>query len=254
MGHVATPRNLSGGNLYPMSEPDVSSTRSGMALPWPTGWARRTRGAQYRPAVIAGVVCTLFAGTLALNNLADGLLLVVFAMGMFIYALRPAHLYPVRVTLGEVPGPPAHRGTQFPLRISNPLAVLRRRPTVTLTPTAVVADRGSALVIPWSAITEVRATEAVTGIPHSLLPPPRQNWLTIAVADPSAINATVSRLFRRFGGNTVAGFPTTSLLTDPVVLFHTLHYYLDNPQARPELDNGCALDRIRSGRVDPTDS
>lgn len=200
------------------------------------------------------MACTLFAGTLALNNLADGLLLVVFAMGMFIYALRPAPAYPVRVALGEVPGPPAGRGVQFPLRISNPLAVLRRRPTVTLTPTAVVADRGSALVIPWSQITEVRATEAVTGIPHALLPAPRLNWLTIAVADPAALDGAVSRMFRRFGGNTVTGFATTSLLTDPVVLFHTLHYYLDNPQARPELADHCAVERIRAGRVDPTDS
>lgn len=242
-------------NFAPMSHPDGPPTQSGVALPWPTGWAPRTRGPQYRPAIVGGVVCTLFAGTLALNNLADGFVLVVFAMGLFIYALRPAHSYPVRVSLGEVPGPRCSlRGAQFPLRISNPLAVLRRRPTVTLTPTAVVADRGSALVIPWSAITEVRATAAVTGIPHALLPAPRQNWLTIAVADPDAVDGAVSRLFRRFGGNTVAGFATTSLLSDPVVLYHALHYYLDNPQARPELAAQDALDRIRAGRVDPFDS
>jgi hypothetical protein len=238
-----------------MSHPDGLPTQSGIALPWPTGWAHRTRGPQYRPAVVGGVVCTLFACTLALNNLADGFVLIVFAMGLFVYALRPAHTYPVRVSLGEVPGPRSPlRGVQFPLRISNPLAVLRRRPTVTLTPTAVVADRGSALVIPWSAITEVRATAAITGIPHSLLPAPRQNWLTIAVTDPAAVDATASRLLRRFGGNTVAGFATTSLLSDPVVLYHTLHYYLDNPQARPELADRCAIDRIRAARVDPVDS
>jgi len=237
-----------------MSDPEAPADRSGVALPWPAGWARRTRGPQYRPAVVGGVVCVLLAGTLALNNLADGLLLIVFAMGMFIYGLRPATAYPIRVALGQVPGPSAYRGAQFPLRISNPLAVLRRRPTVTLTPTAVVADHGSALVIPWSQITEVRATEAVTGIPHSLLPPPKQNWLTIAVADPSAVAAPPSRQLRRFGTNTVTGFPTTSLLTDPVVLFHTLHYYLDNPQARPELADSDAIDRIRSARVNPTDS
>ncbi len=241
-----------------MSDPETTparpSTAPGVGLPWPSGWARRTRGPQYRPATVGGIVCVLFAVTLALNNLADGLLLIVFAMGMFIYALRPAPAYPIRVALGQVPGPSVYRGAQFPMRMSNPLAVLRRRPTVTLTPTAVVADRGSALVIPWSQITEVRATEAVTGIPHSLLPPPKQNWLTIAVADPDAVAGAVSRSLRRFGANTITGFPTTSLLSDPVVLFHTLHYYLDNPQARPELGDTHALDRIRSARVNPTDS
>lgn len=223
------------------------------SLPWPTAWARRTRGPQYRPAIVGGVVCFVLSGAIALENVADGLVLGVFALGMFIWAVRPATRYPIRVTLAPVPGRGPDYGAQFPLRITNPLAALRRRPTVTLVPAGVVVDRGVPLTIPWTQITEVRATEAQTGMPHPLLPAPRRNWLTIAVADPAAVRRTRSTFARRFGGNTVTGFPTTDVLSDPVVLFHTLHFYLDNPHARHELAREDAITRIRTARVDPED-
>lgn len=200
--------------------------------------------------MIAGLLCLLLAGSLALRNLADGFLMTVLALGLFVLALRPATAYPVRVGLGEaVPG---QSGAQFPLRITNPFTT-RRRPCLTLTPGAVIVDLGSPLVIPWTQITEVRATAVVTGIPHPLLPPPRQNWLTIGVANRSAVPGAAPRLVRHFGGNTVAGIPATRLLSDPVVLFHTLHYYLDNPEARPELAGPAAIRRIRTARVEPHD-
>ncbi|HEY0640716.1 MAG TPA: hypothetical protein VGD67_24055 [Pseudonocardiaceae bacterium] len=229
------------------------------ALPWPAGWARRTRGPQYRPAVISGVVCVLVALTLALNNMADGLLLLVFAAGVFVYALRPADAHPVRVRLAEARPTRlrAGTGTQFPLR-RTASDWLGRRPTITLTPTAVVADQGGPVVVPWSRITEIRAGEAATGVPYSLLPPPRRNWITIGVTDPATIPGATparrSRLQPRFGPTTVVGLPTTTLLSDPVVLFHALHFYLDNPQARVELATPSGPARIRHYRVNPSDA
>lgn len=196
------------------------------------------------------LLCLLLAGALAIRNPADGFLVVVLALGMLAFALRSAVSYPVRVGLGEAfPGRP---GVRFPLRITNPFTA-RRRPYVTLTPIAVVTDDGDPLVIPWSEITEVRAATAVTGVPHPLLPPPRQNWLIIGVADRQTVPGAPEKLVQRFGGDTVVGFPATRLLTDPLVLFHTLHYYLDNPDARPELADDAALRRIRTRRIHPHD-
>jgi hypothetical protein len=232
-----------------MAGPVTPSARPPSQLPWPAGWARRTFGPQYRPAVVVGVLCVLLAATLGIRNPADAFLIAVFAVGLFVWALRPAPAYPIRVSAVDLDG---QRGAQFPLRITNPL--IPRRPSVTLTPTAVVTHAGAPLVIPWSEITEVRASHLRTGVPHSLLPPPRQNWLTIGVADLRAIRGAGPKLAARFGGNTVAGFPTTSVLSNPLVLYHTLHYYLDNPQARPELATGWAVERIRAARVEPYDA
>jgi hypothetical protein len=236
-----------------MSHPAAPAARTPGGLPWPAGWARRTRGPQYRPAAIGAVLCLLLAGSLAIRNLADGFLVVVLALGMLAFALRPAPSYPVRVALGDATS--GATGVRFPLRITNPFTA-RHRPYVTLTPAAVVAGNGDALIIPWSAITEVRATTLVTGVPHPLLPPPRQNWLLIGVADRTAVlgPGTPERALRRFGANTVLGFPATRLLTDPVVFFHALHYYLDNPAARAELACEAALHRIRARRVQPHDA
>lgn len=233
-----------------MPDPVSSAARQPGQLPWPDGWARRTRGPQYRPAVLAGLLCLPLAAALAIGNPADGILVAVFAAGLFIWALRPAPRYPIRVDLADIG--PGQRGARFPLRINS--LFVARRPSVTLTPTAVVADAGTHLVIPWSQITEVRAAGAATGLPHPLLPAPRQNWLTISVLDASAVRGTRSRLASRFGANTVAGIATTSMLFDPVVLYHTLHYYLDNPHARPELAGDFAVERIRRARVEPHDT
>lgn len=240
-----------------MPAQDTIQTPPDTGLSWPSGWTARIRGPHYRLAVAGGVACALLAVVLALVHPADGLVLLVVAVGVFGYALLPAPYYPVRVELGEVPGRPPHRGAQFPLRITSPLGVLRRRPTITLTPTAVIADQGRTLVIPWSQITDIQAVDAANRRSGWPLPRSRQNWLAITVAHAEASDDARARLVHRFGtglgADTAAGFTVTSLLTDPVVLFHTLHYYLENPQARPELAGQDGLDRIREERVDVLD-
>lgn len=113
----------------------------------------------------------------------------------------------------------------------------------------VVALGGDRLAVAWSDITEIRAACIRYGIGPG--PRPAQNWVLIAVRDPSTVPERGTRL-GRFGASAagdVAAAIADSRVSDPLLLLHGLRYYLRHAEARSELADGRGAERLRSGLV-----
>lgn len=245
---------------------------STLDLPWPQAWRKRRWGMVIGAAVVAFVLaCVAFAAflygrvvgsggfsVLAVGILAVGVAVVVGAVILSKLKTPEAAVEPVLI---EVDGA-ATPGVRFPVK---PPALAAARGAsdrddlgIDLTPEHLVISLGDAReVMPWSDIAKVDATS------HSRLADKRssrvQNWIRIVGHEGgvdragSGVKAAVKGLRWALGeddlGKVKAEIVHTRLATDPLLVYHTLRFYLANPDRRDELADARATARLREGRV-----
>jgi hypothetical protein len=119
---------------------------------------------------------------------------------------------------------------------------------VYLRPSGVTLATGTAeTFLPWDAIGGAYAQEVTTyvrGVPM------HEQFIGFLANDPEAIRTgrltrAMHRLNRAFGAD--VSVPVRALRGHPTPLLYAVRYYLEHPEARAELANGTALDRIRRG-------
>jgi hypothetical protein len=107
-------------------------------------------------------------------------------------------------------------------------------------------------VLPWEAIGEVWPQEVTMYARGVAI---HEQFIGFVASDPAEIqtgrfNRAMRRFNRAFGAD--VSIPVRALRGHPVPLLYTVRYYLEHPEARAELTNGTALDRIRRGDLLPS--
>ncbi|WP_053202963.1 hypothetical protein [Jiangella muralis] len=141
------------------------------------------------------------------------------------------------------------------------LIASRRRLGLDLTPSHLVVGLGGDPVeLTWDQIDRIGSTSIRYGFGLA----PVQNWLTVVTHEPVNLaaapsgrriaasgrrTAALGRLTATAPANTAAAIPAARLGADPVLVDHTLRYYLEHADARPELGTGAALRRLAAGEV-----
>jgi hypothetical protein len=119
---------------------------------------------------------------------------------------------------------------------------------VYLLPSGVTLTTGTGqTALPWEAIEEVWPQEVTTYARGFAI---REQFIGFVARDPQAIrtgrvNRAMRRLNRAFGAD--VSIPIRALRGHPAPLLYAARYYLELPEARAELANGAALNRIRRG-------
>lgn len=132
------------------------------------------------------------------------------------------------------------------------LIASRRRLGLDLTPSHLVVGLGGDPVeLTWEQIDRIGTTSIRYGFGLA----PVQNWLTVVTREPVAAGpssrriAALGRMTSTAPAHTAAAIPAQRLGADPVLVYHTLRYYLEHADARPELGMGAALRRLAAGEV-----
>ncbi|TDC49331.1 hypothetical protein E1212_18590 [Jiangella ureilytica] len=113
------------------------------------------------------------------------------------------------------------------------LVTSRRRLGLDLTPShLVVGLGGDPVVLTWEQVARIGTSSVRYGLGAAARPV--QNWLTVVTREPVDVAAAI---------------PADRLGADPVLVYHTLRYYLDNADARPEFGTGAAVRRLAAGEV-----
>lgn len=134
------------------------------------------------------------------------------------------------------------------------LVASRKRLGLDLTPSHVVVGLGGdPVVLTWEQLARIGTASARYGWGVARV----QNWLMVVAREPfdaaarpsGRRSAALGRLAARAAPNVAAAIPADRLGTDPVLAYHALRYYLENPGARPELGTGAAVRRLAAGEV-----
>ncbi|NDL55569.1 hypothetical protein [Phytoactinopolyspora mesophila] len=247
-----------------MSEQNTHGDLS--TLPWPDGWRwtpRRDRDYQAKAATGVRTVEVEFEGArepallLPMRSVPrwQGIVFTVAGVGLLATAVLIGVVSVATQTWTGIVGVLVigGAGTVFGL---GGLAGLRSRKEAVagllLSPSRLIFD-GSVdrLAMSWNDVAGFRLYMIRYGF-RVLFPMPWHNWLSIDARDPHAVLASAgheaaARLARRLKGKSVVAVADNRMIMSPLVAYHTLRYYLENPADRRELAGAEAVNRVHKG-------
>jgi hypothetical protein len=191
-------------------------------LPRPTEWTRRDRRMWFGPCVIAAVVLAGVSVVVGRDNLIAGLIWGAAALVLLGVALTFPLPRPWRVSLTD-------RGVHLPPLITMNIEGIELR---------------GRQPIPWERITDTKAWKL--DLFYDWLPI-RQNMISIEAVNPDAERRP--RWYRwALASHDHHTVRVVRLRTEPVLAYHAMRFYWQNPDARAELASEEAVERIREGR------
>lgn len=249
-------------------------------LPRPAQWSKRERPTWFKQALMVAPALAVLAFGTGLRSLLIGVPVGVLAVALLAAALLWRGPRSVQVSFGELRlDHQVLRGAQFPLRRSRlavvgwallavvfglgaavllVAAVVQREPlnlvgTVLLGGISFVFGAALRAYLRRDKVNPPSLTLSETGIVLVHYQPQLIRWEDVGDVA-AAVQVIRARMTLRYNVITISAAAgatsvrTTQLGSEPTAVYHAIRYYWRSPQARAELRDETAINRIRAGR------